>query len=40
VTKVGPKVSIADRHGATELRVARVNQGESVELQVRRLLVF
>jgi len=39
LTKVGPKISVADRLGATELRIARINQG-GYAFQVRRLLVF
>ena len=40
LTKIGPKVSVADKYGATELRVAHVNQGASVEYQVRRIILF
>lgn len=40
LTKIGPKVSVADKYGATELRVVHVNQGASTELQVRRVIVF
>jgi hypothetical protein len=39
LTKVGPKIAIADGHGATELRVARINQG-GYAFQLRRLFVF
>ena len=40
LTKIGPKVSVADKYGATELRVVHVNQGASTELQIRRLILF
>jgi hypothetical protein len=40
LTKIGPKVSVADKYGATEFRIAHVNQGASVEYQVRRLIIF
>jgi len=39
LTKVGPKISLADRRGATELRIGRINQG-GYAFQVRRLLAF
>lgn len=38
--KIGPKISLADRHGATELALRDVNQGGGVELQLRRILLF
>jgi hypothetical protein len=40
LTKIGPKVSVADKYGATEFRIAHVNQGASVEYQVRRVIIF
>lgn len=40
LTKIGPKVSVADKYGATELRVVHVNQGASTELQIRRIILF
>lgn len=40
LSKIGPKLSIADKYGATELRVAHVNQGASVEYQIRRVINF
>ena len=40
LTKIGPKVSFADKYGATEVRVAHVNQGASIEYQVRRVINF
>ena len=40
LTKIGPKVGIADKYGATEFRVAYVNQGASVEYQIRRVINF
>ncbi len=40
LTKIGPKISVADKYGATELRVAHVNQGASVEFQFRRVILF
>jgi hypothetical protein len=40
LTKVGPKASLADRLGATEVRVTRVSPGESFEFLIRRLLIF
>lgn len=40
LTKVGPKVSVADKYGATELRIAHVNQGASTEFQIRRVINF
>jgi hypothetical protein len=39
LTKIGPKFAIADRHGATELRIARINQG-GYAFQLRRLFAF
>src|SRR5262245_58056848 len=39
LTKVGPKISVADRYGASELRIARINQG-GYAFQFRRLLLF
>jgi hypothetical protein len=39
LTKVGPKVSIGDKYGASELRIARVNRG-GYAFQFRRLIVF
>jgi len=39
LTKVGPKISISDKLGATELRIGRINQG-GYAFQIRRLLVF
>ena len=38
--KIGPKLSIADRLGATELAVRDVNQGGGAEFQLRRIFVF
>lgn len=40
--KVGPKVSVADKFGATEFRAARVSDGSTTgwEMQFRRILVF
>jgi hypothetical protein len=40
LTKVGPKVALADRFGATELRLTRVNQSGGYELLLRRMLIF
>jgi hypothetical protein len=40
LTKIGPKVSVADKYGATELRVVHVNQGASTEFQIRRIILF
>lgn len=40
LTKIGPKVSVADKYGATELRVVHVNQGASIEFQARRVILF
>lgn len=39
LSKVGPKVSVADRWGSSDLALRRVNEG-SWELQLRRILVF
>jgi hypothetical protein len=39
LTKVGPKLAVADKRGATELRIARVNTG-GYAFQFRRLFVF
>jgi hypothetical protein len=39
LTKVGPKLSVADRLGASELAVRHVNEG-GWELQLRRIFVF
>ena len=38
--KFGPKFSVADKYGATELRTARVNQGAKWEFQLRRIFLF
>lgn len=40
--KVGPKVSVADRFGASEFRITRANDGTTSwwEMQVRRILLF
>lgn len=38
--KIGPKVSLADAHGASELTVRKVNQGGGAEIQLRRIFVF
>lgn len=40
LAKVGPKVSLSDRLGATELALRRVNEGSSLELQLRRIFFF
>ena len=40
LTKAGPKVSVADKYGATEVRVGYVNQSASYEFQFRRIIVF
>ena len=40
LVKLGPKLSLADRYGATELRFAGVNQGHGCEVQFRRIFVF
>jgi hypothetical protein len=39
LTKVGPKIAVSDKYGATELRIARINQG-GYAFQLRRLFVF
>jgi len=39
LTKVGPKVSLGDKYGASELRIARVNRG-GYAFQFRRVFVF
>jgi hypothetical protein len=38
--KIGPKLSVTDRLGASELAVRDVNQGGGVEVQLRRIFVF
>jgi len=40
--KIGPKVSVADKFGATEFRVTHVDDGTATgwEMQFRRILVF
>ena len=38
--KVGPKISVEDRLGATEIALRDVNQGGGYELQLRRILLF
>ncbi len=40
LTKFGPKVSIADKYGASELAVRDVNDGGGLEIQLRRIFVF
>ena len=40
LAKVGPKVSIADRLGASELAARRVTNGGGIEIQLRRVFVF
>ena len=40
LTKIGPKLGVNDRFGATEVRVASVNQGGGHEIQLRRIVVF
>lgn len=40
LSKIGPKISVADKYGATEVRVARVSQGASAEFQLRRVWLF
>ncbi len=40
LTKVGPKLSLADKYGASELAVRAVNDGGGVEFQLRRILTF
>ena len=37
--KIGPKISITDKYGASELTVRAANQG-GVEAQLRRVFVF
>ena len=38
--KIGPKISVGDRRGATEVTVRSVNQGGDFEVQLRRIFVF
>ncbi len=38
--KIGPKVSLADLWGATEVRITYINNGDGMEFQLRRLFVF
>jgi hypothetical protein len=38
-TRFGPKVSLSDRHGATEVRVSEMSPG-SRALQLRRVILF
>jgi hypothetical protein len=40
--KIGPKISLADKYGATELRAAKWNEagGGGWEFQLRRIVVF
>jgi len=38
--KIGPKLSLADKLGATELALREVNQGGGLEIQLRRILLF
>mgnify|MGYP001167295565 FL=1 len=40
LTKIGPKVGVNDRFGATEVRATSVNQGGGHEIQLRRIVVF
>jgi hypothetical protein len=40
LTKIGPKLALADKHGATEVRVTTVNPGGGREIQLRRIVVF
>lgn len=40
LTKIGPKISLADRLGASELAVRWVNGGGGVEFQLRRIFTF
>jgi hypothetical protein len=40
LSKIGPKISIADRLGATEVAAREVNQGGGIEIQMRRIFVF
>lgn len=39
-TKIGPKISISDKYGNTELRVANINNDGGWEFQLRRIVVF
>jgi hypothetical protein len=38
--KIGPKLSLSDALGASELAVRKVNRGGGVEIQLRRIFVF
>lgn len=39
-TKIGPKISIADKLGNTEFRISNVSDDGGIEFQFRRILMF